>query len=252
MAPNPVANHYETLLAEHYTWMFGASFDQKVSEQRALLELLGVTAPSGGATGVALDLGCGSGFQSVALADIGFRQVIAVDTSAKLLAELETHRAGRAIQTLLADLGAFQNLAKPESADLVACMGDTLTHLPGKDEVRKLFADSYRILVPGGAVVLTFRDLTLTAAGLDRFMPVRSDADRIVTCFLEYESPETVVVHDLIHMRNGSEWALHKSSYRKLRLAPKWVCDELTAAGFRVQRNQHAGRLWAITATKER
>jgi methylase of polypeptide subunit release factors len=79
-----------------------------------LLELLGVTAPSGGSTGVALDLGCGSGFQSVALADIGFRQVIAVDTSAKLLAELETHRADRAIQTLLADLGALQNLAKPE------------------------------------------------------------------------------------------------------------------------------------------
>jgi SAM-dependent methyltransferase len=251
MAPNPVANHYESLLAEHYTWMFGGSFDQKVSEQRALLELLGVAGPSAGLAGVAFDLGCGPGFQSVALADIGFRRVIAVDTSAKLLAELEAHRGGRAIQTLLADLSTLQNFAKPESAGLIACMGDTLTHLPGKDQVRKLFADSYRALVPGGLIVLTFRDLTPATSGLDRFIPVRSDADKIMTCFLEYESPEVVVVHDLIHVRNGSEWALHKSSYRKLRLAPKWVCDQLAAAGFRVQRSEQAGRLWAITAVKE-
>lgn len=251
MTPNPVAAHYETLLAEHYTWMFGVSFDQKVSEQRALLALLGVEAPSGGA-GVAIDLGCGPGFQSVALAEMGFRKIIAVDISAKLLAELEARREGRAIETLCADLGKLSQIAEPQSADAVACMGDTLPHLPGKDAVSELFADAYRILVPGGLIILTFRDLIPTALGLDRFIPVRGDADKIMTCFLEYESPEIVVVHDLIHMRNGSEWALHKSSYRKLRLAPQWVCDQLVAAGFRVLRNEQAGRLWAITASKGR
>jgi hypothetical protein len=35
MTPGPVADHYGTLLAEHYTWMFGASFDERVAEQRA-------------------------------------------------------------------------------------------------------------------------------------------------------------------------------------------------------------------------
>ena len=33
-----VADHYENLLAEHYTWMFGADFDSLVVEQRALLD----------------------------------------------------------------------------------------------------------------------------------------------------------------------------------------------------------------------
>ncbi len=32
-----VTEHYELLLSEHYTWMFGASFDEKVKEQESLL-----------------------------------------------------------------------------------------------------------------------------------------------------------------------------------------------------------------------
>jgi len=34
MTPNPVAAHYEILLAEHYTWMFGVSFDQILAYAR--------------------------------------------------------------------------------------------------------------------------------------------------------------------------------------------------------------------------
>jgi SAM-dependent methyltransferase len=249
MTADPVAEHYDKLLAQHYTWMFGDTFDEKVSEQRALLEGLGVAAKSS-PTGTAIDLGCGSGFQSVALAGMGFSRIVAVDTSAKLLAELQTRGTGRPIQTVQGDLAALAQFAEPQSADVVICMGDTLTHLSNKNAVSKLFADAHRVLAPGGLLVLTFRDLTSTMSGLDRFNSVRSDADRIMTCFLESESAATIVVHDLIHVRNGSAWTLHKSSYRKLRLAPDWVCGELAAAGFRVQRNEAAGRLWAITASK--
>jgi len=48
----------------------------------------------------------------------------------------------------------------------------------------------------------TYRDLTKELEGLDRFIPVRSD-DKIMTCFLEYESAESVAVHDLIYTRVG-------------------------------------------------
>ncbi len=250
MTADPVAEHYETLLAQHYTWMFGASFDEKVAEQRALIERLGVSAKAGSAR-TAIDLGCGSGFQSLALAELGFSRVVAIDTSAKLLTELQTRSAGFPIHTVCSDLDALRELVEPQSADVAVCMGDTLTHLPSKTAVSKLFSDAYRALQLGGLLVLTFRDLTPTTSGLDRFIPVRSDAHRIMTCFLECESSETVVVHDLIHVRNGSEWTLHKSSYRKLRLAPDWVCGELAAAGFRVERNEPAGRLGAIAASKQ-
>jgi protein-L-isoaspartate O-methyltransferase len=55
-----------------------------VHEQVDPVRQAGVTEPTG--TGIARDLGCGSGFQSIALAELGYPTVIAVDSSAKLLA----------------------------------------------------------------------------------------------------------------------------------------------------------------------
>ncbi|MGZ5921395.1 MAG: class I SAM-dependent methyltransferase, partial [Rhizomicrobium sp.] len=60
---NDAIRHYDELLAEHYSWMVGVPFAQKVAEQKALLLELGLGA---GQRGVAIDLGCGSGYQAVA------------------------------------------------------------------------------------------------------------------------------------------------------------------------------------------
>ncbi len=239
-----VVDHYETLLARHYTWMFGLPFERKAAEQRSLLESLGIRAG-----GLAVDLGCGSGFQAVALADMGFRLVLAVDTSAALLAELDSRRAERAIEPVHADLRALPSLVREGQADAVVCMGDTLTHLERRSDVSRLFQDIAAALAPGGACVLTWRDLSVELTGVERFISVASDTDRIMTCFLEYQA-ETVTVHDLIHVREGEAWTLHKSAYSKLRLSGDWVAAELERAGLRVDRHELAGRLSAIMASK--
>ncbi|MEW5847737.1 MAG: class I SAM-dependent methyltransferase [Myxococcota bacterium] len=237
------SQHYAQLLAAHYTWMSG-DFDEKVAEQEALLRTLGVPGSPGG---TAVDLGAGSGFQSVALARLGYR-VVSVDDNAQLLEELTQRKGARDVRVVRDDLRRVASLEVRE-ADVVVCMGDTLTHLDTRDDVTRLFHDVLRVLRPGGLLVLTFRDLTTELRGVDRFIPVRSDADRIMTCFLEYE-PETVVVHDLIHVRTESGWTLHRSSYRKLRLATTWVKEQLEAAGFHVLRHEAAGRLWAVVAQR--
>jgi len=54
------------LLAEHYSWMFGKPFWECVSEHEDMLRKAGLDA-----VGHRLDLGCGSGFQSLALARMG-------------------------------------------------------------------------------------------------------------------------------------------------------------------------------------
>jgi hypothetical protein len=121
-----------------------------------------------------------------------------------------------------------------EPADLIVCMGDTLTHLDSRDEVTRLCEDIARGLKPTGTFVATFRDYSAPLTAERRFILVRSDSQRILTCFLE-ESDDRINVHDLIHERNQQQWTLQVSSYPKLRLAPSWVARALAQHGFTVQ-----------------
>jgi 16S rRNA A1518/A1519 N6-dimethyltransferase RsmA/KsgA/DIM1 with predicted DNA glycosylase/AP lyase activity len=92
--------HYENLLAHHYTWMLGGNLEATASSQRQVLEDLSVRPGA-----VAVDLGCGPGSQTLALADMGFESVIGIDTSQELLDELADHARTRpAITAINADL----------------------------------------------------------------------------------------------------------------------------------------------------
>ena len=243
---NDAIRHYDELLAQHYSWMVGVPFEQKAAEQKALLIELGFAA---GRHGTAIDLGAGPGYQSAALADLGYSPVIAIDTSKRLLDELNDQKGARAIEILHGDLRHLARYAPGESAEAIVCMGDVLTHLESRSDVSAMLKNAFAALKPGGRLVLTFRDLSQELAGLDRFIPVQSDADRVMVCVLEYE-PETVLVHDLIHTRKDDGWQLDKSCYRKLRLAPKDIVRELGDLGFDITFNGPKARMWAISARK--
>lgn len=245
---NDAIRHYDELLAEHYSWMVGVPFEQKAAEQKALLEELGL-AP--GRHGTAIDLGAGPGYQSAALADLGYGHVIAIDTSKTLLDELEVQKGARPIEPLLADMCRFADHVRPGSVDAIVCMGDALTHLESHRDLSGILTSASSALAPGGRLVLTFRDMSQALTGLDRFIPVQSDADRVMVCFLEYE-PETVLVHDLIHARTKDGWTMRKSSYRKLRVSSDEIVRQLEALGFKIDMNRMAGRMWAISARKPR
>jgi len=247
--PNTSKAHYDNLLAEHYDWMFGATFEQKVAEQKALLRQVTGETPGGD---FAVDLGCGSGFQSVALQELGYR-VLALDDSEKLLGRLAARVDARNVTTRLADIRNLDDYVAAASADVVVCMGDTLTHLTSRQEVCALFRSATRALKPGGAFVVSYRDLAGSELrGLERFISVRGDDERVMTCFLEYHDPETVVVNDLVQIRrDDGQWALHKSSYQKLRLPIAWVREHLLAAGLVIVVSR-TGPMVTLAAVKPR
>jgi SAM-dependent methyltransferase len=246
-----VVKHYEQLLAEHYVWMFGVPFEEKVAEQKALLDRFASTLPAGLRRGPAIDLGCGPGFQTIALSELGFAPVIAVDTSKELLAELRTRSGSYAIETREADLASLDSIGTTPDAAVIVCMGDTLTHLPTRAAVQDLFRVVFGKLAPGGLFVITYRDLTGELYGTDRFLPVQADDSRIMTCFLEYNDEDFVVVNDLVYVREESGWKLNKSSYEKLRLSSSWVSDRLIDAGCEIEREEPAGRLLMVAARKQ-
>ena len=235
--------HYDRLLAKHYSWMFGVPFEQKVREQAELLSRLGIGEP-----GVSVDLGCGSGFQAIALADLGAERVHAIDTSGALLAELRDHAADRPIVTYERDLLSFAEVLDGY-ADMIVCMGDTLTHLASKSDASALFANIASCLSDGGRLVLTWRDLSSPPAGLNRFIPLRSTDDKMMVCFLE-DQGETVMVHDLVHVRGEAGWQFERSAYPKLKLSPAWVRDQLVAVDLSVAHEETLHGLSVIVATR--
>lgn len=217
--------HYASHLARIYVWMAGG-ISAALSAGEA--DLRGLA----GEPGLAVDLGAGFGMHSIPLARAG-HQVLAVDSSAHLLAELSALAAGLPVEAKCADLLSFPELLpagpKPQ---LILCMGDTLTHLPALESVRELARRVAANLEPRGRFAATFRDYSRLPSGDARFIPVRSDSERILTCFLE-EQPEHVHVHDILHERRDGQWVTTVSSYPKLRLAPEDARTAFASVGLR-------------------
>ena len=230
---NSVSDHYSQLLAPVYAWMSG-SVEAALDAGKAELDELNLQLAAGA---LVVDLGAGFGRHAIPLARGGMR-VLAVDSSPELLADLDRLAEGMAVETVADDLLSFRSHLN-EKAAAVFCMGDTLTHLPEHTHVDFLAQEVQEALAPGGFFVLSFRDYSEPLEGDARFIPVRSDERRILTCFLEYEE-DTVLVHDILHERAGDAWETRVSSYRKLRIAPERVIASLETIGFETRREQGA------------
>jgi SAM-dependent methyltransferase len=176
-----------------------------------------------------VDLGAGFGMHAIPLARAG-AHVVAIDSSAGLLAELTRLAGDLAIRTVADDLLSFRAHLSARPA-AVFCMGDTLTHLPEHTNPDLLVQEVADALAPGGTFVLSFRDYGTPLTDEQRFVPVRSDERRILMCFLEYRE-DVVLVHDILHERRGDAWETQVSSYQKLRLSPERVLASLESFGF--------------------
>ncbi len=224
-----VAEHYASHLAPIYSWMVG-DFDAAVRANELFFDEIKINPTT---VGTAVDLGCGHGIQTIALARRGF-QITAIDSSQMLLDELESHTARFQVATVQDDLINVCHWV-PNPVEVIVCMGDTLTHLVSYDDVRRLILACKELLTPGGGLVFTYRDYSGTPpSGFQRFIPVRSDENRIHVCFLEFGSTN-VYVHDILHTRAEEKWTMSVSAYPKLRIAPQFVsatasdCDLLLA-----------------------
>jgi SAM-dependent methyltransferase len=214
--------HYDNHLASLYAWMLG-DLQAKVED---FLKLFNANHIKPRKETIALDMGCGNGIQSLALAKIGF-EVIAVDFNKALLEELMRNAEGLAISAVEDDIRNVKSYAhyKPQ---FISCCGDTIVHLADKKEIEQFIADAAEILEPGGLLLLNFRDYAPGLEDTDRFIPVRTTSDRILTCFLEYFD-DRVRITDLLYEKEKDGFIQYAHSYFKVRLSTDDVimmCDK--------------------------
>lgn len=220
-----VQEHYNQHLGPVYSWMVGG-FESALARGAAELEAIDAMP---GESGWAVDLGAGFGMHAIPLAKRGFN-VLAIDSCKVLLDEMQGLKNDLPVQAVEDDLFLFpQKLS--EKPDIVLCMNDTLTHLADQSAVTRLIRLVAEHLRPGGQFIATFRDYSKPLEAEQRFLPVRSSATRIFSCFLEY-SDSHLTVNDILYEWSGTDWKLSISSYKKVRISPEWVTDTLRERGF--------------------
>lgn len=211
-----VKTHYDKHLGNFYSWMSG-DIETKAEEFKILLKTQKILPSQ---TKIALDLGAGHGIQSIALSKLGF-QVRAIDFNEQLLNELQSNSKELAIEIIKDDMRSVANYAEP-APEIIVCCGDTLTHLADKKEIGEFISNCALVLMKKGKLILSFRDYTFELKDEARFIPVKSDENRILTCFLEYE-PSHIKVTDLLHEKTTNGWIQEASAYHKVRIAPTEV-----------------------------
>ncbi len=219
-------------------------FEVKQKEQQSFLEAHHIFPAS---SKVAIDLGAGHGLQSVSLAHLGF-SVKAVDFNKQLLGELRNNSRDLPVEIIEDDIRSVTKYArfKPE---IILCCGDTLTHLDDRSDILKFIRNCCGILSEGGKLILSFRDYSKELLGNDRFIPVKSDDNRILTCFIEYE-PAFVNVTDLLYEKAKGGWQLKSSSYHKVRIFPAEILHGLEQSGMAVIFNETINGLITVIAEK--
>ncbi|EQA43970.1 methyltransferase domain protein [Leptospira broomii serovar Hurstbridge str. 5399] len=221
--------HYDTFLAEKYSWMLG-DLEQREREEEERFRNWGISPKT---NGLAWDLGAGNGIQSFPLAKLGFN-VIAIDFSSDLLLQLEQRNLGLPIKTKPADFTS-PSLYVGESPELLLCMGDTLTHLESLEQVQMVISLWSYFLKSGAQVILGYRDLSYGKPGEKTGFPVRAEKDRIFSCMLSFEEKK-VLVTDLFHQWDGQQWNFSNSSYYKLILPLDQLSRMLTRSGFSLRK----------------
>lgn len=219
-----VADFYDRL-APDYDLMTG--FEQRFVRERPFFRLLveryGIQR--------ALDAGCGTGFHSFLLAQLGV-EVSAVDVSAAMLEQLSAHsrELQLPVRTLQASLGSLAGRFD-STFDAVFCLGNTLAHLVTDDELRAALADFAAVLDPDGVLILQLLNFERILKSAERIQSVKEQGNKTFVRFYDFES--NIVRFNVLTLERG-KGSVHYS-LRSVHLRP--ICraeltDALRASGF--------------------
>ena len=134
----------------------------------------------------ALDAGCGTGFHSFLLAQLGV-DVTAADISPEMLKIVRRHAKELGANVKVVE-SSFQSLPRlvPQAFDAVVSMGNSLAHLLTADELRASLECFSSILKPGGVLFLQNLNYDRILAHRERVQSVKEHGEKTFVRFYDY------------------------------------------------------------------
>ena len=174
-----------------------------------------------------LDTACGTGRHALALAREGYR-VTGTDISANMIdrARENARVAGVDVPFHVAGFGALKSTLG-QTFDAVLCLGNSLPHVVGVQDLYATLADLAALLNPGGILVVQNRNLDRVLMKEERFMPPQAhrEGDREWLFFRFYDfGPVTLRFNMVTLYKRGNE--LWRTSVGQTELRP-WRQQEL-------------------------
>jgi SAM-dependent methyltransferase len=185
-----------------------------------------------------LDIACGSGRHSIALAEKS-NTVTGFDTSQSMIAAARelAKRKGVSVDFLKADMLNF--LEKIDVGfDLVICLGNSLALLPSFEDVTQVFEQVYTLLDSKGTFVFQVLNFEEILHSGFRFFPMKTGQtptgqEVIFSRFFDHSSANNRSLLVLTsYVKNTNGWVAHVQHQTVLHLNYKWLTKELTKAGF--------------------
>jgi SAM-dependent methyltransferase len=203
-------SEFYDLLAPDYDEMTG--FEKRFVQERPFFRLLVERY----AIKTGLDAGCGSGFHSLLLSELGVR-VTAVDASAQMvrLAKCHARRRGMKLETLV---GSFEELdsALKRQFDAVFVMGNSLPHLVSAESLKRVLKNFFSLLGQEGILFTQNLNYDRILAHPDRIQNVKETGDK--TFVRSYEYDQDGILFNIVTRIGVGEKVEEKS--RSVRLKP--------------------------------
>lgn len=216
---------FYNFLAQDYDRM--TRFEERLGRERELLRRFLAAAKL--RTG--LDLGCGTGLHTIALAQLGL-QMTGVDLSPEMIARARENARKHGQEHIRWHIAALENFLSvaPGPFDLIVCLGNTLAHV-SPDQIPGVFDSFHRALNPGGLVLLQLLNYGLILQQRQRIVDARRVEKDIFVRFYDF-LPDRLRFNLLILEENGSGF---RHSLRSTELFPHragTLTAALEAAGF--------------------
>ncbi len=179
-ADKTIAEFYDTLAAD-YDAMTG--FERRFAAERPFFS----TIVERYRIKTAIDAGCGTGFHSLLLTQLGV-DVTAVDISPTMLENVTRHSHQLNLHVKTVESG-FETLSQSlqDHYDSVFCLGNSLAHLMGNDALHASLKNFASLLNPGGILVVQMLNYSRILSQHTRVQSIKEVGDTTFVRAYEYE-----------------------------------------------------------------